>query len=79
VERQQRQDFLTMGSNPPAVLIVQKFLSENICMLVNADGNVIDFDSIPINVGAQVIMMAVEPDSYLALNDIFAAPVKEAR
>jgi hypothetical protein len=68
-----------MGSNPPAVLIVQKFLSENICMLVNADGNVIDFDSIPINVGAQVIMMAVEPDSYLALNDIFAAPVKEAR
>jgi len=68
-----------MGSNPPAVLIVQKFLSENICMLVNADGNVIDLDSIPINVGAQVIMMAVEPDSYLALNDIFAAPVKEAR
>jgi len=80
VERQQQlQDFLTMGSNPPAVIIVQKFLSENICMPVNADGNVIDVDSISINVGARVIMLAVEPDSYLALNDIFAAPAKEAR
>jgi hypothetical protein len=64
VERQQQlQDFLTMGSNPPAVIIVQKFLTENICMPVNADGNVIDVDSIPINVGARVIMLAVEPDS----------------
>jgi len=77
--RQQLQDFLTMGSNPPAVIIVQKFLSENICMPVNADGNVIDVDSIPIIFGARVIMLGVEPDSYLALKNIFAALVKEAR
>jgi hypothetical protein len=48
-------------------------------MPVNADGIVIDADSIPINIGAGVIMLAVEPDSYLALNEIFASPVKEAR
>jgi hypothetical protein len=68
-----------MGSYPPAVTIVQKFLSENICLPENADGNVLDVNSIPINVGACVIMLAVESDSYLALNDIFAALVKEAR
>ena len=68
-----------MGSNPPAVIIVQKFLSENICMPVKADGVVIDADSIPINIGAWIIMLAVEPDSYLALNEIFASPVKEAQ
>jgi hypothetical protein len=48
-------------------------------MPVNADGIVIDADSIPINIGAGVIMLAVEPDSYLALNEIFASPVKEAQ
>ena len=34
---------------------------------------------VTVNIGARVIMLAVEPDSYLALNDIFAAPAKEAR
>jgi hypothetical protein len=53
VERQQQlQDFIAMGSNPPALIVVQKFLSENICMPLNADGIVIDADSIPINIGA---------------------------
>jgi len=80
VERQQQlQDFLAMGSNPPALLIVQKFLSENICIPVNADGIAIDAECVTVNIGARVIMLAVEPDSYLALNDIFAAPAKEAR
>jgi hypothetical protein len=45
---------------------------------VNVDGSVIDVDCININTGARVIMLAVEPDSYLALNDIFAAPSKES-
>jgi hypothetical protein len=80
VERQQQlQDFLAMGSNPPALLIVQKFLSENICIPVNADGIAIYAECVTVNIGARVIMLAVEPDSYLALNDIFAAPAKEAR
>ena len=78
-ERQQQlQDFLAMGSNPPALLIVQKFLSENICIPVNADGIAIDPECVTVNIGARIIMLAVEPDSYLALNDIFAAPTKEA-
>jgi hypothetical protein len=80
VERQQQlQEFLAIGSNPPALLIVQKFLSENICIPVNADGIAIDPECVTVNIGARVIMLAVEPDSYLALNDIFAAPAKEAR
>jgi hypothetical protein len=71
VERQQQlQDFLAMGSNPPALLIVQKFLSENICIPVNADGIAIDAEFVTINIGARIIMLAVEPDSYLALNEI---------
>jgi hypothetical protein len=79
VERQQQlQDFITMGSNPHALIVVQKFLSKNICMRVNADGILMDADSIPINMGARVIMLAVKPDSYLALNEKFASPVKEA-
>jgi hypothetical protein len=67
-----------MGSNPPALLTVQKLLSENIRIPVSADEIAIDAGSITINIGAHAIMLAVEPDSYLALNDIFAAPVKEA-
>ncbi len=58
-------------------MIVHKFLMENISLLVNADGTVIDVDSININHGARVIMLAVEPESYSALNDIFAVPDKE--
>jgi hypothetical protein len=48
-------------------------------MLVDAVGIAIDVDSISLNVGAHVIMLVVEPDSYLALNNIFATPEKEAR
>jgi hypothetical protein len=58
-------------------MIVQKFLSENVMLPVNADGSVIDVDCININTGARVIMLAIEPDLYLALNYIFAAPSKE--
>jgi hypothetical protein len=59
------------------MMIVHKFLMENISLLVNADGTVIDVDSININHGARVIMLAVGPESYSALNDIFVAPDKE--
>jgi hypothetical protein len=50
---------------------------ENISIMVNADGTVIDVDSINVNHVARVIMLAVEPESYSALNDIFVAPDKE--
>ncbi len=58
-------------------MIVHKFLMENISLPVNADGTVIDVDSININHGARVIMLAVESESYSALNDIFAVLDKE--
>jgi len=78
-ERQQQlQHFLGIRESPAVLMIVRKFLSENIMLPVNADGSVIDVDCININTGARVIMLAVEPDSYLALNDIFAAPSKES-
>ena len=80
VERQQqRQEFMEIGRNLPALTIVQKFLSENIVLPVNADGSVIDVESISVNIGARVIMLAVEPESYSSLNNIFASPEKDAR
>jgi len=78
-QQQQLQHFLGIRESPAVLMIVRKFLSENIMLPVNADGSVIDVDCININTGARVIMLAVEPDSYLALNDIFAAPSKESR
>jgi hypothetical protein len=44
----------------------------------NADGVAISVESIPINIGACVIMLAAEPETYSAINEMFAAPVKEA-
>jgi hypothetical protein len=73
------QHFLDIREIPAAQMIFCKFLSENIMLPVNADGSVIDVDCININTGARVIMLAMEPDSYLALNDIFAAPSKDLR
>ncbi len=43
-------------------MVVQKFLLENIILPVNADGTVSDVDSININTGARVIMLAVEQE-----------------
>ncbi len=77
--QQQKEEFTRLGGNLPAVMIIQKFLAENILLPVNADGSVIDVESITVNVGACVIMLAVDPESYSALNDIFASPDKEVR
>ncbi len=77
--QQQRSEFLQIGDNLPALLIVQKFLSDNILLPVNADGDVIDVETISVNIGACVILLAVEPEPYSVLNDIFASPEKEAR
>ncbi len=46
-------------------------------MPCDADGNVVDNNNISANLGACVIMLAVDPDSYMALNKIFAAPDKK--
>jgi hypothetical protein len=44
-------------------MIIHFFLTENILLLVNADGSVIDVESITVNVRAHVIMLAVDPQS----------------
>jgi hypothetical protein len=59
-------------------MIIQNFLTDNILLPVNADGIAIDVESITVNVGARVIMLTVDPESYSALNNIFASPDKEA-
>jgi hypothetical protein len=41
-----------MGGHLPLLMIAQKFLSKNIVLPLNADGNVIDIQSISINIGA---------------------------
>jgi hypothetical protein len=46
---------------------------------VDADGNGIDVDNNSANLGSEIIILAVEPDSYMTLNNIFAAPDKKYR
>jgi hypothetical protein len=79
---QQRLEFtrIGVGSNPqPAIMLIRKFLMENILVPRDADGNVVDVNNISANLGARIIMLAVDPDSFMSLNEIFAAPDKEAR
>ncbi len=59
-------------------MLIQKFLMDNILVPRDVDGNVVDVNIISANLGAR-IMMAVDPDSYMSLNEIFAASDKEAR
>jgi hypothetical protein len=60
-----------------ALLIVRKFLSENILLPLNADRDIISIENISVNVGARVIMLAADPETYEALTSIFSSPVKE--
>ena len=46
---------------------------------MNADGNVINVEEISVNVGARVIMLAADPETYDALVSIFSSPAKEER
>ncbi len=70
-QAQQRLKFtrIGVGSNPqPAMMLIQKV--ENILVPPDADGNVVDVNNISANLGAHIIMLAVDPDSYMALNEI---------
>ena len=62
-----------------ALLIVRKFLSENILLPLNADGDVISVENISVNIGAWVIMLAFDPEMYEAPTSIFSSPAKEDR
>jgi len=75
----QKNGFMSLDGNMSALLIVRKFLSENILMPLNADGNVISIENVSVNVGAQMIMLAAEPETYEALSSIFLSPAKEDR
>ncbi len=81
VEQQQQKEQFTSISNASnaqaSLMIIRKFLADNILLPLNADGDVVAVNTIGVNLGARIIMMAVEPDSYQSLQDIFAAPEKE--
>jgi hypothetical protein len=53
------------------------FYAENIILPFNADGNVVNVENISVNLGSQIIMLAVESVSYMSLNDIFAVLDKD--
>ena len=76
---QQKKLFLGLQEHQVAVQLVRKFLAENIFLPVNADGNVINVEEISVNVGARVIMLAADPETYDALVSIFSLPAKEER
>jgi hypothetical protein len=76
---QQKKLFLGLQEHQVAVQLVRKFLAENIFLPVNADGNVINVEEISVNVGARVIMLAADPETYDALVSIFSSPAKEER
>jgi hypothetical protein len=46
---------------------------------VDADGNGIDGDNISAHLGSGIIMLAVGPDSYMALNNVFTTHDKDYR
>jgi hypothetical protein len=76
---QQRNEFLNIevANN---ILLVQKILSDNILVPVNADGDVISAEEVSLNTGARVIMLAVETEpSFEYLSDNFRAPEKSDR
>jgi hypothetical protein len=66
-----------LHENMSALLIVCKFLSENILLPLNADGDVISVENISVNIGAWVIMLAFDPEMYEAPTSIFSSPAKE--
>ncbi len=76
---QQKAAFMELATDMPALLLVRKFLSDNIFLPVNADGNVISVEDITVNVGARVIMLAADPETFEALSSIFSSPAKEDR
>jgi hypothetical protein len=50
-----------------AVHLIRKFLVDNIFLPVNADGDAINVEEISVNVGARVIMLAADPQTYDAI------------
>jgi hypothetical protein len=66
-------------SNPQDVIMLsQKFLMYNILLPHDTDGNVVEDNNLRNNLGAHINMLAVDPDSYMPLNDIFSALDTEA-
>jgi len=73
----QRAEFLSIDG-PENIFLIQKFLSENILPALNVDGKEIMADEISLNLGARVIMLAVESEpSFEIISDIFKAPEKK--
>jgi len=70
---------MNLKDNLAAAHLLWKFLVENIFLPVNANGDVINVEEISVNIGARVIMLAADPETYEALSSIFSLPAKEER
>jgi hypothetical protein len=64
---QQKNLFMNLKDNLTAVHLIRKFLVDNIFLPVNADGDAINVEEISVNVGARVIMLAADPETYDAI------------
>jgi len=68
VDREQQKNlFMNLKDNLTAVHLIRKFLVDNIFLPVNADGDAINVEEISVNVGARVIMLAADPQTYDAI------------
>lgn len=67
------------GNGEENITFVRLFCLQNFVQPQTADGQYINANELETNLGARIIMLAVEPDSLNALVEIFAAPTKEAR
>jgi hypothetical protein len=74
----QRNELFLLNQSLPAGQLMRKFLAKNIVLPINADGEVIDTAVVSVNLLARVIMLAVEPEPFQQLSDIFAAAEKDA-
>jgi hypothetical protein len=56
---------------------VYTFLDQCIKVNVNIDGDIISKDGIPINIGARIIMLTKEEESFDLIQEIYSIPPKE--
>jgi hypothetical protein len=78
LRNEQCNEFLLLNQSLPAGQLIRKFLAENIVLPINVNGEVIDTAVVSVNLLARVIMLAVEPEPFQQLSDIFAAAEKDA-
>ena len=67
------------GNGDDNIALVRLFCIQNFIQPKAQDGSFVDASDLEVNMGARLIMLAVEPNSLNSLMDIFSSPIKEAR